>query len=162
MARRLPESMTRAIWTTRALMVLLGATALLSRIFEDDLVLAWAKGNEAAQEVLEQGGLEGLRESSINIPGFVAVSVVLYIVWASLVGVLVVFFRGGHGWARVSLVALAAFGLFASALSFTRNLPPVFVACAAASVVLHALLLYFLCQRATTAYLRHGPASLEA
>ena len=161
MARRLPESMTRAIRTMRAVMLLTGVAALLTRVFEDDLVLSWAEGNQAAQEVLAEGGLQGLRESSINIPGFVAVSVVLFIVWASLAGVLLVFFRGGHEWARLSLTALAVFGAFATAVALTRQLPLLFAVLAVATLVLYLVFLGFCWQRSTTAYLRHGPASLD-
>jgi hypothetical protein len=161
MARRLPESMTRAIWAMRAVMLLTGVAALLTRVFEDDLVLAWAEGNQAAQEVIAEGGLQALRESSINIPGFVAVSVVLFIVWASLAGVLLVFFRGGHEWARLSLTALAVFGIFATAVALTRSLPPLFVALGVATLLLYVAFLVLCWQRPTTAYLRHGPASLD-
>lgn len=157
MPRRLPVSMTRAIWVMRTLVAVTGLTALLTWFFRDELETTWAEGNQAAQQVLEEGGLTALRESSINIPAFFPVALVLFICWAALAGVLVVFFRGGYEWARLALTALAVFGLFSSAVSIGRHLPLFFVVLAAVSVVLYALLLALLWHRDTSSYLRHGP-----
>ena len=41
-------------------------------------------------------GWRRCEESSINIPSFVPLAIVLFVVYAALTGVLVVFFRGGH------------------------------------------------------------------
>ena len=104
----LPTSVARTIWAVRALMAWGALAALLTVVLRDDLILTWARGNQAAREILEDGGLEALKDSSIRIPGFVALSVVLVVVYAVLTGVLVVFLRAGHRWAQVSLTVTAA------------------------------------------------------
>lgn len=157
MSRLLPRSMVRAIWVMRALVGVTGLTAIVTWYSEDELVTTWAEGNSAAQEVLQQGGLDALRESSINIPAFVPVALVLFVVWAALAGVLVVFFRGGHPWARLALTALALFGLFSSGVSLARHLPALFSALAIVSGLLYVALVAFLWHPDTSSYLRHGP-----
>src|SRR3712207_8036781 len=47
--------------------------------------------------------------TGIDPPAYVPVAVVLFITFALLAAVLVVFFRGGHGSARISLTVLAGF-----------------------------------------------------
>lgn len=156
-----PASMTRAVWTWRALVAMSALTALVTWYFSDELVRTWASRNPAARPIYEAGGLEALEASAIDVPQFVSVAVVLFVCWFLLAGVLVVFFRGGHGWARLSLSALALFALFAGGVSVARSLPAAFTVMAVVTVCLNLVLLFFLWHRDTSAYLRHGPSLVE-
>lgn len=149
-----PVSVARATWLVRGLVAWSALAALLTVLLRDELVLAWARGNKAAQEVLDEGGLEALRASSIRIPGFVALAIVLCVVYSALVWVLLAFFRTGHGWARLSLTATAVFTSFAILVGLARNVPALFVGLSVVALILHAGLLWFLWQRDTSDFLR--------
>jgi hypothetical protein len=151
---QVPDSVTRAIWALRAVVAWTGLTAVLTFVFRDDIVTTWAEGNPAASKILAEGGLEALRASSINIPGFVPLAIVLFVVFASLALVLVAFFRGGHGWARLALTATVVFAAFSTAVGLGRDLPSVFAAISAVALLLYAALLYYLWHRDTSEYLR--------
>ena len=154
--RQLPTSVTRAIWVVRALVGWGVLASVLTVVLRDELVLAWARGNRAAQEILDEGGLDALKQSSIQIPGFVALTVTLFVVYAVLVLVLVAFLRGGHPWARIVLTATAAFTTFAVVVGLARDLPALFAALAAGALLLNVVLLWFLWQGETGRYLREG------
>lgn len=156
MKGQVPGSVTTAIWLLRAVVAWSGLTALLTYVFRDDLVLAWARGNRAAQAILDEGGLAALRESSINIPNFVPLAIVLFIVFAGLTAVLVVFFRGGHAWARLAITALVVFVAFSTAVGLGRDLPGLFVGLSAVALALNVVLLVFLWHKDTSDYLRVG------
>jgi hypothetical protein len=141
---QLPTSVTRAIWVSRALVAWGVLATVLTVVLRDDLVLAWARGNRAAEEILDEGGLEALKQSSIRIPGFVALTVTFLVVYAALVMVLLAFLRGGHPWARVVLTATAAFTSFAVLVGLARDLPWLFVVLAAVALALNAVLVWFL------------------
>ncbi|MEZ5095103.1 MAG: hypothetical protein R2731_02635 [Nocardioides sp.] len=74
--------------------------------------VTWAQGNGAAREILDEGGLAALEDSSINIPAFGAVTVVLFVVFALLALVLASFLRWGHPWARYALTGVVAVMVF--------------------------------------------------
>jgi hypothetical protein len=167
MSRQQPGSVTNAIRALVGLVVLSGVTALLTIVFRDDLVRSWADGNDAAREILEQGGLDALNESSLHVPAFVPVAIVLFIVFAALVGVLLMFFRDGHDWARLSLGVLVVCAGLASASSLRTDPPTVFLVVSALSIVLDLVLLVLLWHPDTSAYLRGAwlvahPGSIES
>jgi hypothetical protein len=110
---------------------------LLTIVFQDALIESWAEGNPGASEILDEGGIEALKSSSIALPAFVPVVVVMFIVLLGLLAVLRVFLREGYEWARVSLAAVALLiGLAAGLIAFRESPPLVFVAiCVAALVV---------------------------
>jgi hypothetical protein len=156
MDRQLPASVVRSIWLLRAAVAWSGLTAVLTYFFRDDLIRTWARGNGAARAILNEGGLDALRESSINIPAFAPLAIVLFVVYAALAGVLVAFFRRGHGWARVAISVTVVFIAFATAVGLGRDLPALFVALSAVALVLYAALLFTLWRKDTTAFLRSG------
>lgn len=149
-----PASVSRALWLLGGLVLASGLTALLAFVFRDDLVSTWAEGNAAAREIFAQGGLPALEESSINIPAFGAVSLVLFIVFALLAVVLASFLRWGHPWARLALTGVVVVMVFSAAVAISRSVPVVFVVLAGAALVLSLGLLVVLWQRDTTAFLR--------
>lgn len=154
MARQVPGSVTgvyRVLW---ALVVWGGITALLTYVLRDRVVLSWAEGNKTAQEILDDGGLAALRASPINIPNFVPLAIVLFVVFAALAGVLGMFFRGRHGWARIGLTVLAAGIAFGTLAMLGRGVPGVFVFCSIVAVLLCLALIVLLWHRDTGAYLK--------
>ena len=151
---QVPASLTRAIRLLYVVVAWTGLTALLTVVFRDDLVRNWAQGNRAARKILDEGGLDALEASSINVPGFVPLAVVLFVVFASFAGVLVVFLRGGHGWARMTLTATVLFSAFSTVVGLGRDLPGLFVVVSAVVLVLYAALLFLLWHKDTSAYFR--------
>ena len=81
-------------------------------------------------------------------------AVVLFITFALLAAVLVVFFRDGHPSARLVLTGLAVFFLFAMVVMYRQDPPVLFVVLAAVSAVLDVVLVYFLWHRDTNEFLR--------
>lgn len=154
MSRQQPGSVTNAIRALLGLIALSGLTAVLTFVLRDDLVRSWADGNEAAREVIEQGGLTALDESSIHVPAFVPVAVVLFVVFAMLAGVLIMFFRDGHSWARLSLSALVVFTALGSLAGLRIDPPPAFLVLSALSIVQALLVLVFLWHKDTSAFIR--------
>jgi hypothetical protein len=71
------------------LVALSGLTALLTVVLRDELISRWEAGR---QDI-----------GSVQPPEFVPVAIVLFVVFSALAGVLVMFVRDGHGWARLSL-----------------------------------------------------------
>ena len=154
MGRQQPAAVTNAIRVQMALVAVSGLTTLLTVIQRDELIVAWAEGNPTARPILDEGGLNALEESSINIPAFAPVAIVSFVTFALLAAVLVALFRHGHNSARVSLTVLAVFFLFAMLAVYRLDPPPLFVVFAAVSAVLDVVLVYFLWHRDTTAFLR--------
>lgn len=154
MSSQVPASVNRAIWLLRGMVLWSGLTALLTVVQHDELIRTWAEGNATARAILHERGLEGLKESSINIPGFAQVALVLFVVFAALAGVLVVFFRAGYGWARMAITTTVAFMVLSTVAGLRRDLPPLFVGLSVVALVLAAGLLVSLWQRSTSAYLR--------
>jgi len=145
MRQQRPGSVTGAIWLLIALMGVTGVAALLTLVFKDQLIDAWAADRPDA--------------GAVEPPAFVAVAIVMFIVVASLVAVLLQFFRYGYQWARVALTGVAA-GLAVATLACLRTGPPaIFVV---ASVIVLALdLAFVLClwHRGTSAYIVRTPES---
>jgi len=149
-----PASVVRAVWLVWALIAWSGLIALLTVVFDDRLVSTWAKGNPTAAPILKERGLDGLKESSINIPHFAAVAIVLFVVFAALAGVLVAFFRAGHRWARVVLTATVVLMAFSTLVGIRRDLPALFIVLSMGALLLSVALLVMLWHRDTSAFLR--------
>jgi len=138
MGRQLPQSVTRAVQTQAALVVVSGLITVLTAIQREELEAAFVA-----------------RESpDIDVPAFVPVAVVLWVTFALLAAVLVVFFRSGHPSARLSLTGLAAFFLFTMLVMYRQDPPGLFDVLAAVAAVLDVVLIYFLWHRETNEFVR--------
>lgn len=146
MTRQQPRSMARVASTLLALVVLGAVAAVLTVVLRQDLVDSWAAGSDVR--------LEGLAARTISPPAFVPVAITLFVVLAGLLAVLYVFVREGHNWARLALASLVVVLAFSVVAGLRTGPPAVFVVLSLASLVLDALLLVFLWQRDTSAYLR--------
>jgi len=156
MGRQLPDSVVNALRCVTALAGLMALGTVLTIIFEDDLIRSWAEGNPGAREILREGGVEALKNSSIAPPAFVPVVVVLFVVMLCLFGVLRVFVREGYEWARVSLASVALLlGLGAGIVAFREDPPLVFVLVSVLTMLVDLALLVFLVHPDTTDYI-HG------
>jgi hypothetical protein len=128
MGRQWPASVVNALRCLSALVGLMALGTLLTIVFQDALIESWAEGNPGASEILREGGIEALKASSIALPAFVPVVVVMFIVLLGLLAVLRVFLREGYEWARLSLAAVALLiGLAAGLIAFRESPPLVFV-----------------------------------
>lgn len=138
MGRQRPASVTSAIRTQFALIGVGAVTTLLTVVQEDELVRIWLSRHP----------------TGIEPPVFVPVAVVLFFTFALLAAVLVVFFRGGHGSARVALTVLAGFILLAMIAVLRLDPPVLFVALAVLSALLDLVLVFFLWHKDTSEFLR--------
>ncbi len=139
-ARQEPASLTRAVRLLLALVGVSGLTALLTVVFHEELVRVWGVGHADT--------------GSVRPPAFVPVAIVLFCVFAALTGVLTVFIRAGHNWARLSLSALLVFMVLGTLAGLRIDPPVLFVVLSALSIVLELVLLFFLWHRDTGAYIR--------
>lgn len=151
--RELPGSLTHAVWSMLALVVVSGVAVLLTWLQHDAVIRAWAKGNASAQEILASGGVGALRDSAI-VPKFVPLALVSFIVFVVLVVVLGAFLVDGHGWSRLVLTALSSFGLLVAALGLDHGLPVSFVVVSSLFLVLCVVLVALLWHKDTTGHLR--------
>ncbi len=151
--RQLPASVAHAVTVLIAIVLVSAVTALLTWVQLDEVILSWAKGNPSAQEILASGGIDALRGSAI-VPKFVPLAVVSLVVFLLLATVLTAFLVDGHGWARLVLTLMAFFGVLVAALGLLNHLPVLFVALSVLTMVLNAVLVFFLWRRDTSAYLR--------
>lgn len=154
MVRDLPGSVVNSMRVLGLIVATSGLITLLIWLMRDDVLLAWAEGNEGAQVILAEGGVDALRASP-SAPGFVALAVVAFVGFALLAVVLGSFFLGGHPWTRLVLTATAGVGVLVGAVCLANDLPVVFVVLSGVIIVEGLVLLFFLWQRETTAHLRH-------
>ncbi len=155
MGRQWPASVGNAMRCLAALFVLMGIGTLLTILLEDDLIEAWAEGNPAAREILREGGVDALKDSSISLPAFVPVVVVMYVVLLVLVAVLRVFFREGYEWARVSLAVFGVLvGLTTGLIAFRENPPTVFFILCVVTLVVDLVFVGLLFHPDTTEFIR--------
>ena len=155
MGRQWPGSVVNAMRCLGALAVLMGLGTVLTILLQDELVEAWAEGNPGAREILREGGIEALKASSISLPAFVPVVVVMFVVLLGLLGVLRVFFREGYEWARLSLAALGLLiGLAAGLIAFRESPPAVFVALGVVTLLVDIAFLALLAHPDTTEFVR--------
>ncbi len=138
MGRQRPGSVTSAIRAQLVLIGVGGLTTLLTVVQRDQLVQTWVIRHP----------------TGIDPPAFVPVAVVLFITFALLAAVLVVFFRGGHGSARVALTVLAGLLLLAMIAVLRLDPPVLFVVLAVISALLDLVLVYFLWHKDTGEFLR--------
>jgi hypothetical protein len=134
MGRQRPGSVTSAIRAQLALVGVAGLTTLVTIVQHDELVRTGRPGIDPLKVV--------------------PVAVVLFITFALLAAVLVVFFRGGHGTARVALTVLAGLLLLAMIAVLRLDPPILFVALAMICALLDLVLVYFLWHRDTSEFLR--------
>jgi hypothetical protein len=155
MGRQWPNSVVNAMRCLTVLVVLMGVGTVLTVVLQDDLIEAWAEGNPGAREILDQGGIEALKASSIALPAFVPVVVVMFIVLLGLLLVLRVFLREGYEWARLSLVSVALLiGLAAALIAFRENPPAVFVVLCVVALVVDLAFVALLAHPDTTEFIR--------
>jgi hypothetical protein len=155
MARDLPGSVVNSMRVLGLIVATSGVITLLIWQLRDEVILGWAEGNPSAQAILEQGGIDLLRESP-SVPGFVALAVVAFVGFAALALVLGSFLLGGHGWARLVLTATAGIGVLVGAVCLDSHLPAIFVVLSALIIIEGLVLSFLLWHRETTAYLRRG------
>lgn len=154
-----PASVTLAGRLLVALVLFGALTVVLVVLRQDDLVTAWAEGNPAVRDVLETRGLEAVKEGSIQPPHFVPVAVTLYVVVASLLGVLGVFFTNGFEWARLGITVLLFFAGVAIVAGLRVGQPPLFDVLTILGLALFAALMVPLWHPDTTAYIHADPES---
>lgn len=124
-----PSSVKWAIRLHWALILLGLVTTVLTVVLRDDLIRTWAEGHSAGtRELLLTQGLEAVKEGAVRPPAFVPVAIVLFIVVALLIWVLLVFFRNGYNWARLSLTALVVAIGVSTVAGLRADAPGVFVA----------------------------------
>ena len=153
MARDVPGSVANAVRVLGLIVATSGVITLLIWLMLDDVVLSWAEGNPSAQELLDQGGIDQLRESPI-VPGFLPLAIVAFVGFALLAMVLGSFFKGGHAWTRPVLTATAGVGVLVGAVCLDNHLPVIFTVLSALVILEGLVLSYFLWKRETTAYVR--------
>jgi len=140
-----PASVTMAVWMTWALVVLSGATAILSLVFKSELTDAWKSGH--------------VDSGSVEPPAIVPVVVVMLVVVALLALVLMEFFRARHGWARVALTVTVVLMALSTVATLRIGPPALFVALSVVGLVLQAGVVGALWHRDTSAYLREPAAT---
>ncbi|WP_395694716.1 hypothetical protein [Nocardioides sp.] len=138
-----PATVTGATWLSVGVVAMTGLTALMTLVFEGELVDAWAAHNSG----------------SVEPPAFGPVAVTLSVVVALLTVVLLWFFRGGHEWARVVMSVVAALVAVATLAILRSNPPALFWAVAVVSLVVDAAAVAALWHPATRAYCRHRPVA---
>lgn len=139
MSPQRPASVTGAIWLLVGLIVWTGITAVLTVAFRSDLVDAWAEGR----------GDTG----SVEPPAFVPVAVVMFVVFALLAIVLIMFFHEGHQWARVLLTMVVVVMALATLALSVRNQPPaLFLVLLLVSLALEGAVLVCLWHRDTSVF----------
>ena len=157
-----PASVTWAIRLNWALVLLGTVTTTLTVILRDELIRAWAEGRPRdVGRVLETEGLQAVKDGTIRPPAFVPVAVVLFVVVALLIWVLLVFFRNGYSWARVSLTALLFFTAVSTLGGVRTDPPTVFVVLSFVSFALEVGAVFFLWHKDTSAYLRGESATVS-
>lgn len=139
MSQGRPGSVSAAIWTMTALLVVSGLNAALTAVFKQDLIDAWAT------DIADT--------SSVQPPAFAAVSIVMFSVVAMLAFVLLAFFRSGFGWARVTLTVLVLAMAVGSIVIVQTGPPAVFLVLAVISLGLEAAVVVLLWHRDTGAFL---------
>ena len=155
MGRQWPGSVVNAMRCLGVLGMLMGLGTVLTIVLRDDLIEAWAEGNPGAREILRDGGVEALKASSISLPAFVPVVVVMFVVVLCLLAVLRVFFREGYEWARLSLAGMGLLiGLAAALIAFRESPPAVFVVLCVVTILVDLVFLALLAHPDTTAFVR--------
>ncbi|MGY2704025.1 hypothetical protein [Nocardioides sp. HB32] len=116
-----PAVVTGATWLAAAAVAMTGLTALMTVVFKDELVRAWAADRSDA--------------GAVEPPAFVPVAITMFVVVALLAMVLISFFRGGHNWARILLSALVVMIGIATFAILRTNPPALFLVVAIVSLL---------------------------
>ena len=154
MGRQWPSSVVNAQRALGVLVALMAIATVLTVLLEDSLIEAWARRSAAGREILAEGGIEALRASSLSLPAFVPVVVVMFVVMLSLLAVLRVFFREGYQWARLALAGVAVIiGLASGLIAFREDPPLVFVVLCVVALLVDLALLVLLFHRDTTEFI---------
>jgi hypothetical protein len=122
MSTQRPAMVTGATWLATAAVAMTGLTALMTVVFKDELVRAWAADRS------DSGAVEP--------PAFVPVAITMFVVVALLAMVLISFFREGHNWARIALSAVVVLVGIATFAILRTNPPALFLAVAIVSLVI--------------------------
>jgi cytochrome c biogenesis protein CcdA len=133
-----PAMVSGATWLTVAAVAMTGVTALMTIVFKDDLVRAWAADRSDA--------------GAVEPPAFVPVAVTMFVVVALLAAVLIAFFREGHNWSRILLSALMVMIGIATFAIVRTNPPALFLVVAIVSAVIDVLALAALWHKDTRAF----------
>ena len=149
-----PAAVKRAIWLLWALVLLGLVTTVLTVLLRDALIRSWAEGRPDIRPLLESEGLQAVKDGAVQPPAFVPVAVVLFVVVALLIWVLVVFFRNGYGWARVSLTVLLVLVAIGTVASMRSGPPTTFLVLAFVSFVIELAAVAYLWHPQTSQYLR--------
>jgi hypothetical protein len=147
MSQQRPGSATGAIWLLVGVVGLAGLMALLTAVFEGELVDAWARGRTDA--------------GSVEPPAFVPVAVTMFVVVAALTAVLLTFFRHGHGWARVLLTVVVVMMAIGSLAAVRTSPPAVFLVLSLASLVVDVAAIVALWHRDTRGFTAAAPATAD-
>lgn len=155
MGRQWPSSVVNAQRALGVLVALMALATVLTWLLEDELIEAWARRSAAGREILAEGGIDALRASSLSLPAFIPVVVVMFVVLLALIAVLRVFFREGYEWARLALAGVAVVtGLAAGLIAFREDPPAAFVVLCVLAILDDLLLLGLLFHRDTTEFIR--------
>ena len=140
MGRQLPRSVTSAIRAQAALVVVSGLITVLTAVQRERARARRSSARAVARH----------RRAARSCPSRSC----CWSTFALLAAVLLVFFRGGHPSARLSLTGLAVFFLFAMLVMYRQDPPGLFDVLAAVAAVLDVVLIYFLWHRDTNEFLR--------
>src|ERR1700710_1547301 len=133
-----PVSLTRATLLCWALVGLGAVTTALTAVLRDSLIRSWAEGRPDVRRVLQTRGLEAVKSGTVQVPAFVPVAIVLFVVMAGLIWVLLALVGSGVGWARGALSLLLVL-LAVGTVSGLRTGPPAtFVVLSLASLPIEA------------------------
>jgi hypothetical protein len=138
MSPQRPAMVTGAIWLAAGVVAAAGVTALMTAVFKDELVSAWAADRSDA--------------GSVEPPAFVPVAITMFVVIALLAVVLVSFFREGHNWARVLLSAVVVLVAIATFAILRTNPPALFLSVAVVSLLVDVAAVVALWHKDTRAF----------
>lgn len=150
-----PGTVRAAVATTWVLVGVLGLAAVFTVVLNDQIVRAWASGNPAARELLEQGGMEALRGGSVAVPSFVPVAVVSFVLAVVIAWVLAGLLGGPGAWgARLGLTLMVLFAVVMTVFGLRYDLPAFFVAITVLALLLELVLLGLLWHPRTNDWVR--------
>ena len=152
--RQQPASLTWATWLLAAIVALGAVVTVLMAVLRDQLIETWARGRPDLRKVLEEQGLDAVKNGEVHVPAFVPVAAVMFVTVALLIWVLAAFLRHGYNCARVSLTVTLFFLAVGTIAGLRTGAPTVFEVLSFVSFPLEAAAVYFLWHKDTSAYLR--------
>ena len=161
MSVRYPEAMRRATQWLLALVGLGAVTTVLIVALQDQLIRTWAEGRGDTRRVLRAEGLEAVKNGEVVVPHFIPVALTLFVVVALLIWVLLMFLRGGYGWARVALTVMVFFTAVATVAGLRTGLPTTFVVLSIASFPIEVLAVFYLWRGDLTRFVRADASELD-